>query len=127
MREFQDRQKNRRRLYSKTTIAILVILLILMARSTWNIYQKEQESQQNKLEANKELAVVQARHDLLQSQINRLQTPAGQEEEIRQKYQVAKPGEDMVVIIDSTTTSTSTPVQQGVFSGLWSTFVGLFK
>jgi len=126
MKEFQERRKIKRKIYSKTSLVILLILIILLARSTWSIYQKEKESKQNIVIANNEVAELQSRHDLLQSQVELLKTPTGQEEAIRQKYQVAKDGEDMVVIIDSTSTPTSSVVNTNG-SGFWSGFMNLFK
>ncbi len=126
MKEFQEKRRNRRKLYSKTSIVILAIIVVLLARGTWNIFLKQRESVANATATRNELRELQARHDLLETQTAHLQTPEGQEEAIREKYQVAKEGEHVIIMVESTSTaSTTQPNTSG--NGFWASFIDLFK
>ena len=102
MKEFQEKRRRRRLLYSKFSVVFMIFVVIVMARATWSVYQKEKESRANMLLANNSLAELQARHDLLGQQVSHLETSEGQDEAIREKYQVEKPGEQVVVIVNAT-------------------------
>ena len=47
-----------------------------------------------------EINELSARKDKLEANINRLNTEAGIEEELRRKFQIKKPGEEFIVIIE---------------------------
>jgi cell division protein FtsB len=127
MKEFQERRRRQKRIYSKTSIVFMIFVVIVMARATWGVYLKEKESRVNMLLASSSLAELQARHDLLSNEVGRLQTPEGQDEAIRDKYQVAKPGEQEVVIVDATSTVAPPDVGQGVLQKMWNSIVHIFK
>jgi cell division protein FtsB len=124
MREFQGRNKYKRILYSKGAAVVLGIFILLVSRATWGVYKKEQESAANTIRAQSELKKLQDRETLLDSELTRLQTDAGIEEEIRSKYSVSKPGENMIIIVDPAATSTA-PVQPE--ESWWGKFKKWFK
>ncbi len=127
MREFQDKKRFRRILYSKTTLVVLLILMVFLAKAVWSVYLKDKESARNTVMASNELAQLQARHDFLTQELGRLKTAEGKEEEIRKKYQVSKPGEQVVVIVEATA---SLPVQieeAGTLQKAWDSIVHIFK
>ena len=70
----------------------------------------------------KEYDNLQAKQAMLDTQIARLNTQTGVEEEIRDRFTVAKPGEVIVNVIDN---STGTP-NSTVDESLWQKFTGLF-
>ena len=109
MREFQDKKRVRKFLYSKGVVAVLAVFVLILAHATWGVYQKEQESQTAAAASESELGKLQDRQAVLQSEIARLKTDEGVEEEIRSKFSVAKPGEDLIIIVnpdDATNTQT---------------------
>ena len=62
---------------------------------------------------------------MLESEINRLKTDNGIEEEIRSKFNVAKPGETVVTVINSATdTLTDNDTSNKSF---WVSFFEIFK
>ena len=87
-------------MYSKITIVLMIILAIFLARATWSVYQKNIESAKDMQGAQKEAAVLMSRQKILSDENTRLKTPSGFEAEIRSKYSVVKPGEDMYIIVD---------------------------
>jgi cell division protein FtsB len=110
MQGLQHKNRWRRFVYSRATIIILAILVVLMAHGVWDVYQKERLSATDSAEAAANLKILQDRQAVLSGDISKLSTPEGTEEEIRSKYSVAKPGENMVIMTNPGATSTaSTP------------------
>lgn len=100
MREFEQKKKVKSRIYSRTSIFILFIVFILLARGVFNIYLKERESRQNRNLAIEKLNNLRERRDMLEKETLRLDTADGIEEEIRKKFPVSKKGEEVIVIVD---------------------------
>ena len=124
MREFQEKKRVKNLLYSRVTIVILFILILFFAHATWGVYKKERESAANVVRAQNELKRITDREALLNSEIARLNTEDGIEEEIRTKYGVAKPGEQ-VLIITETEKPTTTPIIEE--KSWWQNFLGWFQ
>lgn len=102
MLEFQEKRKLRNFLYSKTTLFILIILIILVANAAWGVYKKQKLSKENLAQTANVLGGLQAREKMLSSEIEKLKTEAGKEEEIREKYGLVKPGEEVIVVFNET-------------------------
>lgn len=100
MRDYQRKRKIREALYSRPVLAALVLFTVLIGKAAWDMYGKERESERQLEVVESELAVLVARENLLQDDLTRLKTPEGIEAEIRAQFQVAKPGEQMVVLVE---------------------------
>lgn len=100
MREFQDKKKRRRMFYSLPVVALLFVVVLLLAKGVVNIYIKYRESVSLKQRAVSELALLQVRKDTLSHEIDRLSTEAGVESAIRNKFNVVKPGEKVLLLVD---------------------------
>ena len=105
MIDFQQKRKVRSVMYHKVTLVILGILVLLSLRSVWLIYQKQRESEELLKTSQQHVADLTARENEVHNEINQLQTPEGVEAEIRSKFSVAKIGENVVLIVDSTASS----------------------
>ncbi len=99
MEYLKKRQKVRRRLYSKTTLVVLGVLFLFLIRPTWNIYQKSVETKTNLKEAETELQALETRKTELQRDISYIKSQPGFDQEIRDKFGVAKKDETMIVIV----------------------------
>jgi uncharacterized ion transporter superfamily protein YfcC len=106
------------------TLVILAIAVIFVARSTWIVYQKKQESEELKNISLKYKSGLEERDRELQSQIDRLGTEAGKESEIRSKFSMAKDKENIVVIVNDDSNATKTATSS---KSLWQKFLDLFK
>jgi len=115
MREFKDKRKRKEKLYSFWSVLALSIVFLFLVKGVWNIYQKESESSTLDSDSKAKLEALSSQADQLTTNINKLSTDAGIDEELRLKYGVVKPGEEMIVVVpdDSATTSSST---QSVYS-----------
>ena len=100
MKEFQRKRTIKRVLYSRGSLLVLIILMLLVGKAAFGMYLKERESKRQLLRATEELAALSAREKELSASITRLQTPEGVEAEILEQFPVTKPGEKMVVIVE---------------------------
>lgn len=100
MLPFQERKKFRKILYSKTALLVLFVIVIFMTRGAWKIHNKAVIAQEERDETARSLADLQGRTKDLEASIVKLKSGQGVEEEVRQKFTVAKQGEEVVVVVD---------------------------
>ena len=121
-------QKDTKRalLYSPFGIGVLSLVLLFLAYAVFSIGHKSHEvnAQLRNIEAKD--AALTARQNELRSELDKLSTPAGVEDTLRDKYPVVKNGEGVVVIVDDTSKApaSATPPQS---KGIIGWFKNLFK
>lgn len=116
-----------RKLYSKPVIIILFVLIILFAKGTWSIYQKESESRKNANLVKAELSELIQRKEALERQSAKLSTLEGREEVIREKYQVSKEGEKVLVIVEKPLPINAEAEDRSFFFKMWDSVSGIWK
>jgi cell division protein FtsB len=114
MLEFQEKRRFRRLLYSRVTFIILLLILIWLLNAVWKVYKKQDMTKDNLAKTAIDLEDLKAREKMLSLEIDRLKTEGGTEEEIREKYGLVKPGEEVLVVVDNNdninSNSTSTKI-----------------
>jgi cell division protein FtsB len=100
MREMQKKRKIMAMVYSKSSLFILVIVVILLSRATWGVYQKYNDSERSMLNAKEQAAALESRQKAIETENRRLMTNSGVESELRYKYSVKKDGEKLFIITD---------------------------
>jgi cell division protein FtsB len=100
MFNYQQKKQIRKVIYSKITLLILFILIIILSKAYYGIYKKQIISNQNLKIVKEEFDSLKSRKDVLEFEINKLNTEEGLEREIRSKFNVSKPGEVVVNIVD---------------------------
>lgn len=125
MREFQDRNTTKKRIYSKTSIAVLVVVLALFANGVYGVYAKEKESKAEVERVQKEQAELQTRFEHIEKGSEELKSEAGVEAEIRSKFDVVKPGEGVIIVVDKNPTSIQEN-KQGVLKQFWNSVMSIF-
>jgi len=123
MFDFQQKRQIKKVIYSRITIFVFLIIVIFLGKATYDIYTREQLSQSNYDSIKKEYDDLQSREAARTSEIARLNTGEGVEAEIRDRFSVAKPGEEVITVIDNDGTSTSQHVTN---DGWWQKFTNLF-
>ncbi len=108
MREFEQKRKARKILSSPLMLFPLAIIFFFVARGTWNIYLKESVSVAESRLSKERLARLQDRQDKLSVATQKLGTESGIESEIRDRFQMARPGEREIVIVESPTEQNQT-------------------
>lgn len=123
--EFKKNNHKYKFWHSPIALLLIFIFLILFIYNIIGLIEKERETAQKKDLALEQLSDLRAREDLLKKDIQKFQTEEGQEEIIRDKYQVAKEGEKMVTIVDEESSSEQLPDKKENH-GFWNWFRGLF-
>lgn len=100
MFDFHEKRKLRRILYSRTAIIVVFLLALLLSRSAYERFKVERDMATRLLERTNEYEELKSRAALLESKVSHLENERGIEEEIRSRFDVAKEGEQVVVIID---------------------------
>ena len=108
MLDFYEKRKIRSYLYSKVSIALLLMVALWLSVSVYERFKVEREMLAKRDEKVRELETLKERAAALASQVDHLKNERGIEEEIRNRFDVAKAGEQVVVIVeDEPKTSTS--------------------
>lgn len=79
---------------------ILIVVSVFLLRSVWDVYKKSVVARISMDEARSDLEALQLKKTGLEREINSLSTERGIEEELRRRFQVVKPGEQVLVIVD---------------------------
>ena len=120
MRELERRQKFKKRIYSIPSLILLVILLLLSIRGTWAILNKKHESEQYVKNLQQESQQLEEREKNLEADINYLKTEEGIDEEIKERFNVSKAGERVVIIVDPKPVGTSTDQNRPIwYKRIW--------
>src|SRR3954471_15510687 len=98
MTDFRKKNKYRRWLYAPATLTALFILTAIVFRAAWHSYQKLQEAKTGISELQTQISAETERQQFLQSEVSKLGTPRGVEQELRESFGVVKPGEKMLII-----------------------------
>ena len=130
MYRFEKKKKLRRALYSRPSIALIILVIVFMASATWSWLEKYQESQTNREIAEREYRELKAREEMLTEEVAALKTERGIEEEVRSRFGYVKEGEGVIVVIDDkTNTQNSLTIDKptGIIGGVWESILSLFK
>jgi cell division protein FtsB len=123
MADFRQRQRTRRLLYSKLTIAVLVVLVALSLREVLDIYQKNQKAKEAEAIAREQFAELERRSAFLESELSALQTPEGVEAKLRERFSIARPDEKVALLLADTATATVATGSRSWWQSLWSWIV----
>jgi cell division protein FtsB len=89
-------------LHSPLMLLFLFCVIVLFSYNTIGLYARERETNKNKEAELNKIDELEKRKEFLSGNLKKLDTPEGTEEAIRDKFEVVKPGEKMVVIVDDT-------------------------
>jgi cell division protein FtsB len=125
MFDYQQKKKIRKVIYSKITLVILFIFIIILIKANYGIFKKERLSNENYNIVKEDFDSLKNRKAVLESEIKRMKTEEGIEEEIRSKFDVSKPGEVVVNIIDDNKSTTTDNKDKKV--SFWGKMMSWFK
>lgn len=91
-----------KRLSPKTVLGFIVALIVafVLLFSCINVLQKYIGIRRHIRELSEEKKALEQKHQMLTEQNQYLETPEGKERILREKYNVTKPGEGVVLIVD---------------------------
>jgi len=100
MREFRERSYFRKIFFSRPVFLLLLCAVVFIGLSVFEAYKKSRVAILKNEEVTREMEELLRKKEGLESNINRLKVPEGIEKELREKFQLKKPGEEFVVIVD---------------------------
>ena len=122
--DFHEKRRLKGYLYSRTTAVVLLLLAIPLAVSVYGRFVAERKVAAKREETVQELAALKERAAVLEAEVGRLKSERGIEEEIRDRYEVSKVGEKVVVILGDSATdapsTTATTTKDSEAGGFWS-------
>ena len=107
MANFQEKKNHKNFFHSKPVLVVLSLLLVLFLLNVIKLANKAVETKRNKEIAQAKITELQEQKVKLESNIQKLNTEKGIEENIREKFGLAKEGEGMIVIVDDENKSTT--------------------
>jgi|AntRauTorckE6833_2_1112554.scaffolds.fasta_scaffold09285_3 cell division protein FtsB len=107
-------------------IFIVLVLIFLLSRAVFSLYNKSTLASDNKEISADNLSELEVQKQDLEDRIERLSSERGQEEVIRKNFSMSKDGEKVFIVVDQEETekgTTTKPIKQ---SG-WNKFLEGFK
>lgn len=126
MKEFQHDNKHKKRGYSKWVLFLLFVLIIVAGRGLVSIYAKQMTSSEEMRLVEAKKAELEERHRSLTDKVSELNTTEGIEKEIRSKFDVVRPGEGVILVVDKEIPAPA-EAEPSVIKKLWNGVVGVFK
>jgi cell division protein FtsB len=93
--------KIKRFLFSPVVLFLIAVLTSFVLYSAISLFIKRNDAWAKARNAKREEEELVVKNDMLDKKINSLETPEGVEAAIREKYHLAKEGENLIVITDS--------------------------
>ncbi|MEK9161289.1 MAG: septum formation initiator family protein [Patescibacteria group bacterium] len=129
MKEFQEKRKFKKIIYSTSFQVVFGILVLFLIFSTIKAYKKSERSADKTKETRKEILVLEKRNAELLADVASLESDSGKESEIRKRFDVAKPGEKILIIVDKNSDNVkinNADIKAGFFFRAWQWFKRLF-
>ena len=104
-------------------------MLVFLIFSTIKAYKKSERSANKAEETRKEISVLEKRNAELMADVASLESDSGKESEIRKRFDVAKPGEKILIIVDKNNEEVkmnNADIKVGFFSKIWRGLKNLF-
>lgn len=125
MAEFRKRQKIRNFFHSKPVLILLFIIIVVFAINIAGIAKKSAEVKRNRDNARAKVAELAEKETKLQTDIASLETKAGTEDAIRDKFRAVKEGEGLIVITDPVLPVDTVTTEKS--HGIWAFFRNIFR
>ena len=100
MLQFYQKRSLRGWLHTPVTLMILGLIILFMVSVVYERYSIEQEMMSKRAEAEAHLIQLEARRTELEKKVEYLSNDRGIEAEMRRNFDVARPGEQVVIILD---------------------------
>lgn len=87
-------------MWRRVGMVVLLVMLAFGMQGVWGVYEKERGSRQLRIEAEAELKDLEMRETQLRTDISSLSTDRGVEEALRERYELGKEKEGVIVIVE---------------------------
>ncbi|MDB5264783.1 MAG: hypothetical protein JWN64_354 [Parcubacteria group bacterium] len=117
------RKPTKKRVGEYALAGVLALALLWILFLLWGIVRKEEIARHAVRDTKAQLAVLEERRGTLSANLAELKTERGQEATLRQTHGVARPGEEVIIVVpgEATTTAPKIPWQKRFFGwfGFW--------
>src|SRR4051812_1117534 len=96
-----------RQLRQGVIVGVLLVAALWLTSLIWSIAGKAQVAVRQEEAAKHEYQGLEVRKNTLQANLNDLDTPRGKDAAIREAFGVAKPGEEVIVVVPPATSTAS--------------------
>ncbi len=120
------KKNNYRFWHSPFVLLLLFLFLSFFIYSVINLIDREIDTSKKKEAILEEIEELKQKEQILNSNILKLKTEEGVEEIIREKYQVAKEGEKVIIIVDNDR-DVNKKYQEETRHSFWRWFCDIFK
>ncbi|HMO79100.1 MAG TPA: septum formation initiator family protein [Candidatus Paceibacterota bacterium] len=127
MKEFQKKIIVKKRIYSNFSIILLLIILFLVLNSTYELWKKYKYTKMVLENDERKLSELKDQKNNLEEKIQDLSTEVGVERELRERFYLAKPEENVIFIIDTGTEEILEIEEKNKIEHFFDKFKTLFK
>ena len=106
--------------YSRLSLIFVLILVLLMVSSVWDMYRKYSESRDMLLDSRERMGALVVEKDEVEAVVEYLESDLGREAEIRRRFRTGREGERMVVIVEDEAAESEEEEEEP--GGFWSSF-----
>ena len=122
LRDFQEKKKLLRAIYSWPTLIILTALIIWGLYGILPLWESKLELKKNLTEANDKFSKMRETRNLVEKRLESLKTSSGLDSEARGRFNLKKKGEEVVIFLDDGETNQN---KAGIFNNF--KFASIFK
>ena len=97
---FNQKRKIQNVLFSKLMIVVILILTVFLGKSVYERFIVERDMSSRRIDVETDLKELRERKEALEERVEYLKDESGIEAEIRKHFDVAKEGEQVVIIVD---------------------------
>lgn len=112
MRELEKRRKTRRNIRSLPVLIASLVVCLFLVRGAYGIFKKSRQANAERDALAAKLEDLKTRETELEGDLTKLATPAGVEEEIKSKFNVAKAGENVAIIVEPSNAESTTTIEK---------------
>lgn len=118
---------NKRKIYNVFTAIALAVIAGFLVISNWRILGKTMDSIKYRKVAEANLEAVSGRELGLVNKLDELETDTGLDKEIRERFSVAKPGEEVIMIVSGNGNDGTNDNGLNEEVSLWQKFLNFLK
>lgn len=100
MFDFHEKRKIKSILYSKVVVGILLLISVLLSVSVYNRFVAAKEMQVKLDSRRTALHELEQRAEMLRAKVEYLDNDRGVEEELRNRFDVAREGEQVIILVN---------------------------